>query len=262
MRIILAVFLALCAPFVHAQLDVPVAIELTGSTDADRQVDGLASPLVPDAAVSVAAARATTMSYATASGTLQLVADLEPAILAYTPGMMITLVPNAANAAGATLELNGLGAQTVVKFGELPLDSADLPAGIPARLIYDGSRFLLLSNASRPCPTGFYAATSTYCIQDSSLAAITFFNAITYCHNTGARLCSMGEWANACRTKPTFIGTVISAEWVDSAANNSNDAKTIGAGWATDEPLPGVACNYGFTNIPTALFRFRCCMTR
>ena len=42
MRIILAVFLALCAPFVHAQLDVPVAIELTGSTDADRQVDGLA----------------------------------------------------------------------------------------------------------------------------------------------------------------------------------------------------------------------------
>jgi len=262
MRIALALFVVLCALLVQAQLEVPVAIELTGATDADRQVDGLASPLVPDAAVSVAAARATTMSYATASGTDQLVADLEPAILEYTPGMMITLVPSAANAAGATLELNGLGARSMVKFGELPLDSADLPVGIPARLIYDGSRFLLLSNASRPCPTGFYAPTSTYCIQDSSLEAITFFNAITYCHNTGARLCSMGEWANACRTKPTFIGTVLSAEWVDSAANHTNDAKTVGAGWATDVPLPGVACNYGFTYVPTELFRFRCCLTR
>jgi len=262
MRITLAFFVALCAPLVQAQWDVPVGIELTGATDGDRQVDGLASPFLPDAAVSVAAARATTMSYATASGTDQLVADLEPAIVTYSLGMTITLVPSNANEAGATLELNGLGAQPMVKFGGVPLDSADLPVGIPARLIYDGSRFMLLSNTSRPCPTGFYAPTSTYCIQDSSSAAITFFNAILACQNAGARLCSMGEWANACRNKTTFIGTVLSAEWVDSAANHTNDAKTVGAGWATNVPLPGVACNYGYTHIPTELYRFRCCLTR
>lgn len=262
MKLTLALIASLCALFVQAQWEVPVGIELTGATDADRQVDGLAPPLLPDAAVSVASARATTMSYAMAAGTAQLVADLVPAITAYTSGMMITLVPSDANALGSTLELNGLGARPMVKFGGLPLDSADLPVGIPARLIYDGARFLLLSNASRPCPTGYYAPSSAYCIQDSSKSAITFFNAITYCQNAGARLCGYTEWTTACRTKATFIGTVLSAEWVDSAANNAYDAKTVGAGWASSDPVPGLACNLGFTNLPSALFRFRCCLTR
>lgn len=262
MKMTLALLVSLCTLFVQAQWDVPVSLELTGATDADRQVDGLAPPVSPDAAVSVAAARATTMSYATAVGIDQLVADLVPPIVSYTAGMMITLVPSDANAVGATLELNGLGARPMVKFGGLALDSADLPVGIPARLIYDGSRFLLLSNVSRPCPTGFYAPASTYCIQDSSRSAITFFNAISYCHNEGARLCGYTEWTTACRNKAAFIGTVLSAEWVDSAANNANDAKTVGAGWASSDPVPGIACNLGFTQPPSTLFRFRCCLTR
>lgn len=247
---------------VSAQLDMPARLVLDGAQPADRQITGLGIPSSPDAAVSMEAARATTMSYAEAFGTTTITASLTPAPSAYSTGMMVTLLPMMTNDAGSTLDLNGLGARSIVKLGQVPLDSSDMRAGIPVRLVYDGNNFLLLNDNALPCRTGYSAYSSSTCIMDSSLVAQTFHNAVAACAAAGARLCTMGEWANACRVHAPFIGTVSDYEWVDDGANNSNDAKTVGAGWVTETPMEGFGCNFGLSRAPTLSYRYRCCTSR
>ena len=247
---------------VRGQLDLTRRLVLDGAQPTDRQIIGLGIPTSADAAVSVEAARATTMSYAEAFGTTVVTASLTPAPDAYTTGMMVTLLPMVTNDAGSTLDLNGLGARAIVKFGQLPLDSSDMRAGVPVRLVYDGNNFLLLNDSALPCKAGYSAYSSSTCIADSSFSAQTFHNAVVSCATTGARLCTLAEWANACRVHAPFIGTVSDYEWVDDGANNSNDAKTVGAGWVTATPVEGFGCNYGLSRAPTLSCRYRCCTSR
>lgn len=246
-----------------AQVQSGTALELVGAEPADRQVLGLADPSANDAAVSLEAARAGTMSFATISGTEQLTGDLVPTPTSYSPGMMVTLLPAEANASEPTLDLNGLGPRPLVKWGLVPLDSADLMPGSPARVIYDGSRFLLLNNVSRPCRTGFQVNGPSSCIGENPLpATANFFDATLTCQGMGARLCGMGEWVHACRHLPGFLGTLVTPEWVDDGANSASDGKVLGAGWSGGTEVSGFACTYANTFISTMLVRFRCCHSR
>lgn len=245
----------------QAQWDVPVHVELTGTAMEDRRVTGLADPNALDAGVSLDAARAGTMGFAPATGALALSADLVPAPLAYSVGMLVTVVPVSANAPGATLELNGLGPQAIVKGSGLPLDSADLVPGAPARLLYDGERFMLLTSALKACRTGYSPASATLCVEDSARAAQTFLNANLACAASGARLCKFGEWISACQKYPGFMGTVPEAEWVDSAGNHLSNAKLVGVG-SDGLSLDGAGCNFGYHADPILVNRFRCCTNR
>lgn len=246
-----------------AQLQVPVAIELTGAEPADRQVTGLADPLSSDAGVSLDAARASATTFATASGTDPLIAALTPAPTGYTAGMSIVIVPQQANAAGASLDLNGLGAVPMVKLGGLPLDSADLTVGLPHRLVYDGQRFQLITSAYRPCPAGYRIGAREYCIADSSREALTFIQANAFCADAGARLCTFAEWIQACVSEPSFLGTVLDFEWVDHAANHIGNAKRVGKGsdGQTGDDM-GIGCMNGSHADPNTPTRFRCCVSR
>jgi hypothetical protein len=248
---------------VPAQWDLPMPMELIGENPADRQILGLADPLAPDAAVSLDALRAQTMSFATAFGNTVLATTLTPAPSSYTMGMTITVVPNESNLAGAQIDVNGLGPVAIVKWGGVPLDSADMPAGSPARLVYDGAHFQLLTSAYRPCPPGFSAVNRQFCIADSIRPAYRdFFQASLECSSTGARLCSMAEWITACRQFQGFIGTVVTMEWVDHASNNARDAKVLGAGWFGTNPVEGTDCRYGRSRVPETVLPFRCCISR
>jgi hypothetical protein len=150
----------------------------------------------------------------------------------------------------------------MLKWGQIALDSADLAVGEPARLVYDGNSFLLLNSVSRPCKPGTHVVGSLYCISDSAVGEGTFFDGIQACANRGGRLCSFGEWATACRQQAGFLGSVATAEWVDDAANNTNDAKVVGAGSNGPGPVTGTACEYGNTKVPTLIFGYRCCFDR
>ncbi|MEZ4739555.1 MAG: hypothetical protein R2818_09445 [Flavobacteriales bacterium] len=120
----------------------------------------------------------------------------------------------------------------------------------------------LSGSTALPCPVGFSPGTRDFCVADSSLAAVTWFEASAYCGAIGARLCTISEWTHACNQYPGFIGTVISAEWVDHAANNTNGAKLVGAGSDGIGGVPGVNCRYGGQSPPENPFRFRCCAHR
>lgn len=254
----LAIVIGMTSLCAQAQLEVPSRLVLEGVNATDRQVTGLADPISEDAGMSLNAARNGTSSTAYASGSQVLVAALDPPLSAYGVGLLITLIPDARNAAGAQLDLNGLGPRPIQKWGAVPLDSADLIPGSPFRLIYDGVAFQVLGQVTLPCPEGFSAVTSRLCVMDSSLAPVSFYAATNVCGAMNARLCSYSEWAYACRSNPAFLATVLELEWVDDAANSDINAKNVGIDSTTLE----FGCEFGANSQAVNPGRFRCCKTR
>ena len=247
-----------------AQLHVPVAVELNSPAAEERQVLGLAAPLTADAAVSVDAARNSATTFVLVSGQQVLRGNLVPVPGGYAPGMLLIVVSDSVNASAARIDLNALGELPLLNQNGLPLDSASLMPGVPAKLVHDGSGFRVISSTLVPCPSGFYAAGREYCIEVESRVDTTFYGSVTICRQNHARLCTMSEWVNACTNRPDFMTTVLNHEWVDSAANNTNGAKRVGYG--TDGEVgsvPSFNCIFGgWAAYPTGLARFRCCKSR
>lgn len=251
-----------CPCLLQAQLELPVRLELNGADAVDRQVIGLADPIRSDAAMNLDAARAQLANTTTTTGSDPMVGQLHPAPTSLTPGMVLTIIPQESNAAGARLALNDHGPYPLVKWGGIAVDSADLPTGSPCRMIFDGTRFQVLTNVARPCPMGSFAASALQCIDSTFQPMSTFYEAVVGCADRGGRLCTQGEWGGACLRSAGFLGTVVSAEWIDDAANNTNDAKTVGAGSNGPGPVSGTSCYYGHTRDPNLLARYRCCYDR
>lgn len=260
MRALAFIFL-LSAPVAFGQWEVPVPLVLTG-TASDAQVLGLAHPMQVDAAVSVDAARKNTTTYTSASGAVYS-ATLVPPATAYAAGMVLTVVPQTDALPPALIDVDGLGPRDIVKQGGVPLDTADLKAGVPARMVYDGTRFVLLGSTYIPCPAGYSVGGRTFCIEDSVSAVSTFYQAVDQCTARNARLCGYNEWVLACERVPGFLATVVDYEWIDDAANNLTDAKIIGNGGdgSTGTTLE-IGCRRGGSSAPTLTWRFRCCRTR
>lgn len=245
----------------HGQWELPGPIILTGQAPDDRQVIGLEAPVAAGDAVSVDAVRTQAYARATVTGTTALIGELVPAPSEYTAGMVVTVIPAAANTEATTLELNGLGPRFIVKQENTPLRVGDLRPGVPVRLIFDGTYFQLVSATHLPCPSGYSSPHHGLCIENDPRTTATFFNAVSACVEQGARLCTLSEWSRACHVLPGFFGTVLEAEWVDHAANYSNGAKLVGVGIDAEGNV-GSGCDFGGQNTPSTPARFRCCIDR
>jgi hypothetical protein len=241
-----------------AQLDLPVPIHLSGASPEQRQVTGLAATPDSSAAVAFGEARSRSLVTAAATGGSVLTITLDPPLTALPAGSELTIVPATAHDAGAQLVVDGMGPYALVKWGGVPLDSAELPVGIPSRMIFDGERFMVITSAGRPCRAGFSIASNIHCIADSAQPALNFRDAAAYCNQNGGRLCTMTEWAVACHRSPAFLPSVESLEWVDSASNSSSQAKLVGI----DRVTQAFGCDFGDTDDQNALRRFRCCSDR
>lgn len=255
-------FLALFPTVLCAQLEIPVRLELTGNAPEDRQVHGLGVPLEEDAAVSADVDRRGTLTTAVTTGTLLLSGTLEPAPSSLQVGMLLTIVPQGTNEAGASLSLNGTGPYPIVKWGGSPVDSADLAVGVPNRLLFDGVHFQMINWNSRPCPVGSFPGSALFCMDDSVHQTASFYGAVNTCEARGGRLCTFGEWASVCRRIPAFITTVSGYEWVEDAHNNDNDGKVMGEGYNGPDIQEGIACEFGFSRTPQSIHNFRCCFDR
>lgn len=72
-----------------------------------------------------------------------------PAVSSYTAGLMLNFKANTANTGAATLNVSGLGAQTIVKpFGQT-LEDGDIAAGQVVTVVYDGTNFVMQSQSQR-----------------------------------------------------------------------------------------------------------------
>lgn len=70
---------------------------------------------------------------------------LTPAPTAYVTGMTLRFKANTGNTGTATLNVNGLGAKTIVKGVSTTLDTGDIAASQISTVIYDGTNFVLQS---------------------------------------------------------------------------------------------------------------------
>lgn len=84
------------------------------------------------------------------------VITLSPAPNAYVEGQEFSFKANTANTGAATLNVNGLGAKTIVKGVNTTLADGDIAAGQINTVIYDGTNFVLQSPVSTALtPTSF-----------------------------------------------------------------------------------------------------------
>lgn len=84
----------------------------------------------------------------TTSNTVYTVA-LAPALTSYRPGLTVRFMPDTAASGGATVNVNGLGAKTIIKAsGQTGLTANDIPANSVAQITYDGTNFQLQNPGS------------------------------------------------------------------------------------------------------------------
>ncbi len=245
------------------QWDVPVRVLMDAAAGDERQVVGTAPPVAPDAAVSLEAARDLRTTFTYVYGTDVLSGTLTPPPSAYVQGMVITIIPQEANNAGARLALNGLVPVDLVRQDGSAVEAQDLPPGMPSRVAFDGTAFRLLNSVRLKCPEGYTAGSNEFCIGDSASVAANYWTANVRCGNVGARLCSVAEWMTACARIPGFFGTVPEAEWMDHAGNNVTSVKVIGHGLeGIDISSFGSGCTYGNWDVPANAHPYRCCISR
>lgn len=106
-------------------------------------------------------------------------ATVTPAPLSgYPTGMVLNFMPNADNAAGPTLNVNGLGAKAIVKDGSTALAAADMKNGQVVSLVYDGTDFQLVSAPAAGGGPSFggivCSKTSDQTITASTVTDVTF----------------------------------------------------------------------------------------
>ena len=102
------------------------------------------------AMVQVAQLQAQTTNFASATGTNTITASLTPAPVSYASieGSAIRIQAAGANTGSATLNLNGLGAVTIVNPNGSNLTGGQIPgAGAMIEVTYDGAHFQLISSA-------------------------------------------------------------------------------------------------------------------
>lgn len=85
---------------------------------------------------------------ATAAGTNTYTATASPAITAYASGQRFYILFTNANTGAATLNLNSVGAVSIVKNGGEALVAGDIAAGQALELLYDGSEFQVIGNTN------------------------------------------------------------------------------------------------------------------
>lgn len=92
---------------------------------------------------------------ATATGTDTYAATVAPAITAYVANQRFYITFTNANTGAATLNINSLGAKSIVKNGSTALVSGDIPAGSIKLLQYDGTNLQIVGDGGGSTATTF-----------------------------------------------------------------------------------------------------------
>lgn len=69
-----------------------------------------------------------------------------PSITAYAAGQTFRFISSGANTTSVTVNVSGVGAKAVTKFGTTALAAGDIPSGAIVEITYDGTEFQLVGN--------------------------------------------------------------------------------------------------------------------
>lgn len=145
-------------------------VDNTGDDVIDDGDAGLAAIQASFEAAIQSAVAAAGMPYGEDTGTVNaLVANVTPAPASLTDGLIVAIKVLNGNTGATTLNLQGLGAESVVNADGTPLSGGQLTAGGYALFIFDGTNFQMMS---LPGPAFFAALVSgvTYTAADTGAA--------------------------------------------------------------------------------------------
>lgn len=84
-----------------------------------------------------------------------------PVVSSYANGLTVRFLATANNTGAVTINLNGLGAKSVVKNGTTALSASDIIAGRVIQLTYDGTNFQVSSGAGSSSGSGSSGSTNS-----------------------------------------------------------------------------------------------------
>lgn len=159
------------------------------------------------------------------------VITLSPVPSAYTTGMVINFKANTVNTGTATINVNSLGAKTIVKNFNQTLADGDIAAGQFVTLIYDGTNFEMQSQTANASGGGGLTVVN----QNSS--TVTMTKSMDYFINNGASLVTLTMPATTAQGDQFSITGNSSGKWtiqlVGSQVINTGIASTTAAGTLT-----------------------------
>lgn len=124
--------------------------------------DGTNFQLLNQQTIQVSYIQNNSFIYATdvgAAGTLS--ATLSPSPASYAAGLKVLIKVNATNAGASTINLNGLGAKSIIKMNGNALTGGEMRAGGIAELLYDGTNFQLANPVETNSFTNVTKVTAT-----------------------------------------------------------------------------------------------------
>ena len=130
-----------------------------------NKITGLAVGTDATDAATLSQVQSTTVKLITSiSGTDTITGALSPSLAAYAAGQMFYFIAAGANTGAVTLNINSLGAKSVTRDGSTALVAGDIASGEMVVVIYDGTRFQMLSpntfNGTLPVDKGGTGQTS------------------------------------------------------------------------------------------------------
>jgi hypothetical protein len=253
--LLLSALLGLAAA--HAQVTVDRPLRFTAADSTLRQVEGIAPAVSGDALLQAGAGRGI-VHLAQAGGTAMAVTlVMEPPCTAYVSGLKVRWTPVAQGAGLVTLNVDGLGARRLYRSDGLPVDAGALAVGSIAEAVYQDTAFFLQHRQRTTCPDGYLPVNASLCIQRNDTLNTSIFNAVKWCSDRGARLCTWDEYIAACTAQQgALIDLFDNWEWMDDTSDHTHTANQAGRWQCRSQRAIGAVDhpnNYGSV---------RCCLWR
>jgi len=210
---------------VWAQVQVDKALILNGTTEADRQLNGLAPTTNADHVLNAAVEQSGALrSVAGATGsTWQIPASVFAGPL--QPGTHFVIAAPTNATGPISIAVASGGTYGVLWRPGQPFLGADIDEGMMISTVFDGTAFQVLNGRTstlRECPAAMVEIGTQYCIDLTQQGSTTdFFTAALSCASVGKRLCTWAEFMTACQDASVLGLTSASNdyEWMDDSAN-------------------------------------------
>lgn len=169
-------------------------------------------------------------------------------ITAYTDGLTVRIKIGTASTGASTLNINGLGAKTILDTLGNAITSGGLKAGLPYQLCYNGTNFIVLGKGGGGTATADKILSPYTATNDSGqvIGTIPSKTAATYNPSTSVQTIAIGQYLSGNQTIAATTGTATAAQVLNGYTFNS--ASGIGLTGSMQYVNPDVLTHKDTTN--------------